>query len=207
MTISPELEVMVRWATFVPLIACSVIGLAITLAKLLQFRRPHRPAQTIMDDVTRLAAEGDLQGASARAAGDDSSGSRLIEAAASCADRPRELIKEEVVRVGSELGDQVEYGLGGLSLLAALGPLFGLLGTVIGIVLVFNRLAASGGVSTPEQLAGGIGTALYTTIAGLVVGILALVAHRYLEARADQVVRRLEAFGAQAVDLFDRGRR
>lgn len=92
-------------------------------------------------------------------------------------------------------------------MLTALGPLFGLLGTVIGIVLVFNRLATSDGMATPEDLAGGIGTELYTTIAGLIVGILALVAQRYLESRADQRVRQLEAFGTRMVKLFDEARR
>lgn len=201
--LSPEFEVMVRWGTFVPLMVCSVAGLAITIAKWLQFRRPMRPSEVVMGDIAHHVTDGNLDAARARAVDDESPGSRLIEAAAGCHGRPRDLIKEEVVRVGGELADEMEYGLGGLALLAALGPLFGLLGTVVGIVLVFNRLAASHGMATPEDLAGGIGTALYTTIVGLIVGILALVAQRYLESRADRRVRQLEAFGARIVDLFD----
>jgi biopolymer transport protein ExbB len=205
MSLSAELEALVRWLMFVPIIACSVTGLAITIAKWLQFRQPDLPAERTMADVARLIAEGDLERARLRAAEDESRGSRLLEAATSCGSRPRDLIKEQVVLAGGELGDEIEYGLGGLSLLAALGPLFGLLGTVVGIVLVFSRLAASGGMAAPEDLAGGIGTALYTTIAGLVVGILALVFHRYLESRADQVVARLETFGVKVVDLVNEG--
>ena len=110
-------------------------------------------------------------------------------------------LPEQVGSAGAQLAAEIEYGLGGLALLTALGPLLGLLGTVVGIVIVFNRLAASGGVATAQELAGGIGTALLTTIAGLCVGILALVVHRLLSARADHRVAELETFGLLVVDL------
>lgn len=128
-------------------------------------------------------------------------GSRLIAIAAQCAARLRENVKKQVEMVGSQLSAEIDYGLGGLALLTALGPLLGLLGTVVGRVLVFDWLVGSGGAARAQELAGGIGTALLTTIAGLCVGILALVVYRYLSARADRRISELEAFGLLAVDL------
>ena len=96
----------------------------------------------------------------------------------------------------------MEHGLGAMALIATLGPLLGLLGTVVGIVLVFNRLAVDGSVATASQLAGGIGTALYTTIAGLVVGVCGLIAHRYLTAQVDRLLAQLDTLGQELVDLL-----
>ncbi|MEN8161382.1 MAG: MotA/TolQ/ExbB proton channel family protein, partial [Myxococcota bacterium] len=155
-------------------------------------------------DVLKLAAVRRLVEAGARdAATDASRGAPLLAAAAGAAGSPRELVKERLGVAGSAAAAEVEAGLGSLALLAALGPLFGLLGTVVGIVLVFNRLAAAGGVASPAELAGGIGTALYTTIAGLVVGILALVFQRYFASRADRAVAQLEAFALFLVELVE----
>ena len=194
-------ETTVRWLTFIPIIACSVFGLGLTLAKWSQFRRQLIPDDAVLGQLRRLIEAGDLQAAAEQGLNDSHRGSKLIATAAQCAARPRESVKEQVEMVGGQLSAEIEYGLGGLALLTALGPLLGLLGTVVGIVLVFDRLAASGGAATAQQLAGGIGTALLTTIAGLCVGILALVVHRYLSAGADRRISELEAFGLFAVDL------
>ncbi len=94
---------------------------------------------------------------------------------------------------------RLDYGLGAIALIATFGPLFGLLGTVIGIAIVFDRLAGAGGVVSPGQLAGGIGTALYTTIAGLIVGIFALVTHRWLTTLEDEAVWQLEGIGQELI--------
>lgn len=69
-------------------------------------------------------------------------------------------------------------------------------------MLVFNRLAGAEGLVSPGQLAGGIGTALYTTVAGLVVGISALVSHRWLAALCDRATAQLEAIGHELLELL-----
>ena len=196
-----DIEMIVRWAAFLPIIVCSIFGLAITLAKWRQFRRPLLPDDSTLAMLRRHIEVEDFEAATELGTNDTRHGSRRVAVAARCASRPRENVKEQVVLVGAQLAADVEYGLGGLSLLTTLGPLLGLLGTVVGIVVVFNRLAVSGGVATAQQLAGGIGTALFTTIAGICVGILALVCHRYLSSKAERRIAELEAFGLFAVDL------
>src|SRR5690606_20720331 len=82
--------------------------------------------------------------------------------------RSRVRLRERALESGARLARRLESGLDGLALIATLGPLFGLFGTVVGIVLVFERLAAGTGAASPRELAGGIGTALYTTIFGII---------------------------------------
>ena len=86
---------------------------------------------------------------------------------------------------------RLSKGLGAVSLVAQTAPLFGLLGTVTGMIRAFNVLAVAG-QTTPAALAGGIGEALFTTAAGLVVGIPALFGHQYLASRVDDILMELE---------------
>ncbi len=125
---------------------------------------------------------------------------RLATALLQRAGAGRAALKDRAELVGRQAVRELEYGLGGLAIIATLGPLFGLLGTVIGIVIVFNQLTATAGLATPEQLAGGIGTALHTTVAGLVVGVLALVSHRMIAARADRIAAELEETALEVID-------
>jgi biopolymer transport protein ExbB len=205
MLLSNDVQAWVMWLTYLPILACSMIGLGITVYKWLQLRHSFVPTNPAMAAIADLIAQGDVEAAATRARTDPARGARLIEAALAAIRHPRNVVEQQVMFVGRRIAQEVEFGLGALALIASLGPLFGLLGTVVGIVLVFDRLAA-GGSATPAELAGGIGIALYTTILGLVVGILALVVHRYLTSRVDRVVVGLEELGASVTTLVSERR-
>ncbi len=86
---------------------------------------------------------------------------------------------------------RLSRGLGMLSVTAQVAPLLGLLGTVSGMIRAFNVLATQG-QTTAKLLAGGIGEALFTTAAGLIVAIPALIAYHYLAGRVDDILSELE---------------
>ena len=196
-----ELEFWIRSVSFTPIAICSVIGLGVTIWKWRQLRQPNLPASGLTR-IHQLIRDGDLPQALALTRGDGARTSRLITELLQRAGHATARLTERANQTGVRLARELEYGLGTLTLIATLGPLFGLLGTVVGITLVFERMASTGGLATTQQLAGGIGTALHTTIAGLVVGILALVSHRYLAAQVDERVGQLESVGAEVVDLL-----
>lgn len=202
MTFFNDTEAWVRVATFLPIVICSIVGCGLTIAKWLDLRQPDVPSDATLADIRTALRAGDQQAIVAITCEDKTRGARLIEQLAALPAGSRARLQERAARLHRQLVDQMEHGLGAMALIATLGPLLGLLGTVVGIVLVFNRLAVSGGVATPQQLAGGIGTALYTTIAGLVVGVVGLVAHRYLTAKVDRVLTRLDALSQELVDLL-----
>jgi biopolymer transport protein ExbB len=191
-------EAWVRFLTLLPIFVCSVVGAGLAVAKWLQLRRSGD--HTLLQ-VRGLISDREYGRAIAVAQADRSHEARLIEQSLDAADAPRERFASHVERVGRRLARDVDYGLGGLALIATLGPLLGLFGTVVGIVVVFDRLAGSEGLVSAQQLAGGIGTALYTTVAGLVVGMLALVSHRVLASRADGAIAQLEAVGEALIEL------
>jgi biopolymer transport protein ExbB len=205
MLLSDTVQAWVMWLTYLPIVVCSMIGFGIALYKWLQLRHPFVPTSDAMAAISDLVWRGDIQAAANRAGIEPARGARLIETALAAIRQPRAVVEQQVMFAGRRLTQELGFGLGALALIASLGPLLGLLGTVVGIVLVFDRLAA-GGTATPADLAGGIGIALYTTILGLIVGIIALVCHRYLTARVDRVVVGLEELGALVVTLVSEPR-
>lgn len=202
MTFPDTVEAWVRVLTLLPILACSVVGAGIFAAKWLQLRRS---GEHTLIQVRALIGEGEYERAIAAARNDQSYAGRLIERTLEMVPGSPERLASRVERVGRDLARDVDYGLGGLALIATLGPLLGLFGTVVGIVVVFDRLAGAAGLVSPQELAGGIGTALYTTVAGLIVGMLALVSHRLVASKADVTIARLEAVGETLVELLPGG--
>ena len=202
MTFANDPETWVRVATFLPIVICSVVGFGLTLAKWLDLREPNVPPGPELADIRTALRAGDHSTVAAIARSNRSRGARLVEQLTAPPTRSRARLQARADRLNRLVAAQMEHGLGAMALIATLGPLLGLLGTVVGIVLVFNRLAVDGSVATASQLAGGIGTALYTTIAGLVVGVCGLVAHRYLTAQVDQLLAQLDTLGQELVDLL-----
>ncbi|SFI48998.1 MotA/TolQ/ExbB proton channel family protein [Celeribacter neptunius] len=98
---------------------------------------------------------------------------------------PDELAREEVDRTARALLKRASAGLRGLELAATIGPLLGLLGTVMGMIAAFQALQAAGARADPAQLAGGIWEALLTTAAGMAVAIPAQVALTWFETAID----------------------
>ena len=103
----------------------------------------------------------------------------------------REIVKESIEDSGRHVVHELERYLTSLGTIAAISPLLGLLGTVIGMIKVFAAITASG-VGNPGVLAGGISEALITTAAGLSVAIPALIGYRYLRGRVDGLVVQME---------------
>lgn len=205
MTWPADVDAWARVLTMLPILGCSVVGLALAGAKWLQLRRARVSAERWLARVRELGGRADAGQAVAAARADASLAGRLVEYVLARADAPRGRLAEHVAHAGGQLARRVERGLDTVALIATLGPLLGLFGTVVGIVIVFDQLAGAQGVVSPSQLAGGIGTALYTTVAGLIVGMCALVSHRVLASRADDVIAALEALGQALVDVRDGG--
>lgn len=170
------------------------------IAKWAQLRREGRSVDRLMPQVLRLVDKGEQGSALAVVRRDGSLVSVFVEQALEEKGGARSQAATRIEHRGREAVRVLNDGLGGIALVASLGPLFGLLGTVVGITIVFDRLAGAEGLVSQGQLAGGIGTALYTTIAGLVVGICALVSHRWLAARCDHLTAQLEAIGRELLD-------
>lgn len=191
----------IRLLTFLPLVVCSIVGLALTLAKWRGTKQQTPVGGKQREDFLTAVRAGDYDRAKTLATLDAPLGVQLAAGTLQEPGAGRTRLKERAERLGRDVTRRLEYGLRGLTLIATLGPLFGLLGTVVGIILIFGQLTATGGLASPQQLAGGIGTALYTTVGGLLIGVFALVSHHLIAARVDRLVAELEATTSEVIEL------
>jgi biopolymer transport protein ExbB len=113
----------------------------------------------------------------------------------------REAAREAVEQAGRRVAHQLEQYLNALGTIAAVAPLLGLLGTVIGMIEIFGSQSA-GGTTNPQQLAHGISIALYNTAFGLIVAIPALIAWRHYRRTVDDYVAELEHRAASYLDAI-----
>lgn len=112
-------------------------------------------------------------------------------------------IQSEIKRFGSNKLRELETYIRGLSVIAHIAPLVGLLGTVTGMIAAFISLEKAGGQASPAMLAGGIWEALLTTAFGLTIAIPALVAYYFLEGEVDKVKARMKDAVSQVLLVFN----
>lgn len=172
------------------LLALSVLATAIILAKLFQFYRSGLRRLGFVDQAVSALQQGDNNAALQALQRHSNPVARVVESAIHCGVQPGLSINDieaEVSRVGSAQIRNLESWLRGLSSIAHLSPLLGLLGTVTGMIAAFMRLEEAGSRVDPSILSGGIWEALLTTAFGLTVAIPAMAAFYYLEGEVDHV--------------------
>ena len=189
----------------VPILACSVIALALFLERTWALQRRRVLPRRLMELVLRLLGEGKASEAETLC---DSTGTPIASVALaglSRRGRPRVVVREALEETGRREVSQLGRYVGGLGTIASISPLLGLLGTVSGMMRVFKQVVdevAIRGRVDPGSLANGIWEALITTAAGLAVAIPAYIAYRYLEARIDRVAIELEGYAVSLTDLL-----
>ena len=185
----------------VPILLCSVVAMAIVVERFWALRRDRIAPANLVAQVRQWARSGELSEERLRAMRRGSSLGRVLAAGLSARDRSREVMKESIENVGRHVVHDLERYLNALGTIAAIAPLLGLLGTVIGMIKVF-AVITSQGVGDPGVLASGISEALLTTAAGLTVAIPALMFHRYFRGRIDGLVVTMEAEALKMVEAL-----
>ena len=115
----------------------------------------------------------------------------------------RDLMKASIEEVGGHVAHELERYLNALGTIAAVTPLLGLLGTVVGMISEFTNITTVG-VGNPAQLAGGISQALITTAGGLMVAIPSLMFYRYFRAKVDGLVVGMEKESLKLIDVLQK---
>ena len=174
-------------ALMAPLLLCSVIGTALILDRLYHFIRAGRLSRVLRAELEKLISSGRLDEAAELARRSPGPVAAVAVTAFDRIGEGRERCEEAVRRVGSVEIGRLERYLPGLSLLARITPLLGLLGTVTGMIRVFMRIETAGGVTHVTLLAGGLWEAMLTTAAGLIVAVPALAASHLFEAAVERI--------------------
>lgn len=186
------------WA-MLPILICSAVALAIVLERCFTLRRKSVLPPGLGEEVRNWARSGQLDPNHLSTLANGSPLGELLASALAVRNRPRELIKERIEDTGRHVVHRMERYLNTLGTIALIGPLLGLLGTVIGLIRMFMEVMR-GGVGDPMKMAGGIGEALICTATGLIVAIPAYVLHRYFRSKVAGYCVEMEK---QATALLD----
>ncbi|HCK75856.1 MAG TPA: biopolymer transporter ExbB [Gammaproteobacteria bacterium] len=184
-----------------PILACSVISLAIIIERSLALRRSVVTPPGLSADIDRSIAQGRLDPDRIAALRRSSALGHVLAVGLATAQSDPIRIQEAVEEAGRHVVHGLERYLNALGTIAATTPLLGLLGTVIGMIKVFAAITTSG-VGDPQVLAGGIYEALITTAAGLSIGIPSLMFHRYFRGRINELTVEIEQQALRLLDLL-----
>ncbi len=187
-----------------PILICSVLALAIIIQRFYTLRRSRVIPDGALQAVYSQYKAGNLTSEYINSLREKSPLEQVLAAALINRNQPRAVMKEAIEEEGRQIVHGLEYFLGALATIAAISPLLGLLGTVLGMIDVFAAIVTAG-VGNPGVLAGGISKALITTAAGLSVAIPALIFHEILSSRVDQLILDMEDKAVQMVDVLHQG--
>ncbi len=185
----------------VPIIAASIIALGIIGERLWTLQRKKVVPRHLVAQVWHWARNQQLDAAHIKLLRANSPLGRVLAAGLANRHHPREIIKESIEDAGRVVVHELERYLNTLGTIAVISPLLGLLGTVVGIMKVFDTIS-SAGVGDPHVLSGGIAEALITTVAGLSVAIPSLMFYRYFRGRVDELVVDMEQEAVKLVEVL-----
>jgi len=159
--------------------------------------------KNFMNQIRDHVTSGKLDAAKMLCAQTDSPVARLTEKGVSRIGKPLDDINTAIENAGTLEVYKLEKNVSVLATVAGAAPMIGFLGTVIGMILAFHEMATSGGQAEMGSLASGIYTAMTTTVAGLIVGIIAYIGYNHLVNRTDKVVHKMEANAVEFLDLLN----
>ncbi|AOY01576.1 MotA/TolQ/ExbB proton channel family protein [Jeongeupia sp. USM3] len=181
------------------IIVCSVTAVTIIIERLLSLRKSQVLPEGLL---ARAVQEYRSSGVSPEMLGKLAASSplgRVLAAGLKNVKSSRDIMKESIEETGSAVAHQLERYLNTLGTIAAVTPLLGLLGTVIGMIEIFGAQSPTGGTD-PATLAHGISVALYNTASGIMVAVPALMFYRYFRGKIDDFLVEMEQ---QAVKLVE----
>ncbi len=187
----------------IPLALLSFISIWIFLERYFVLRRVSTEDLTFMNRIKDYIHDGKIDSALALCRSNNHPISRMIEKGISRIGRPLNDVSTAIENVGNLEVSRLEKGLPMLATVAGGAPMIGFLGTVIGMIKSFWEMSNAGNNIMVDQLAGGIYTALVTTVTGLIVGITAYFAYNFLVARVEKVIFKMEARTMEFMDILN----
>ena len=185
----------------IPLAVCFVAAIYVFFERLLAIRRASRIDPNFMNIVRDHIVTGNVTAARSFAKNTNNPVARIIDKGIQRIGKPIDNIEKSMENVGKLELYNMERNLSVLSLIAGIAPMFGFLGTIFGMFTLFYDLAATGDF-TIQTMANGIYTKMITSATGLIIGLLAYIAHNYLTTQVDKTANKMEASSAEFIDVL-----
>ena len=189
------------WQFMTLVLICLILGLSFCIERIITLNLATTNTDKLLSNIDDRLADNDLEGAKELCrATPGPTASVLHEGLKNIGEGP-EAVEKAIVSYGSVQMGLLEKGLVWISLFIAIAPMLGFMGTVIGMIYAFDRIAEVGDLS-PAVVAGGIKVALLTTVFGLIVAIILQIFYNYIVAKIDSITGKMESASLAIVDVL-----
>lgn len=180
-----------------------LVALYIYFERFLAIKAAARIDKNYMNQIRDNILNGNIEAAKILSRNNDSPVARLIEKGISRIGKPLDDINTAIENAGKLEIYKLEKNVSILATIAGAAPMIGFLGTVIGMIIAIHEIANAGGQIDIKLLSDGLYTAMTTTVAGLIVGIIAYIAYNHIIVRTNKVVYHMEAHSLEFLDLLN----
>jgi biopolymer transport protein ExbB len=184
----------------IPLLLCSLVLVYVFAERWMMLRKATKYDPYFMLRIREHLSDGNLAGAKSLAKTTAGPVARIIEKGLNRMGRPSEQIEKAMEAAGRQEVYQMERNVGVLSSISRIAPIFGFLGTIAGMIVLFYNIQHQG--FSLDAIAGGIYTKMVTSAVGLIIGLLAFLAYDYLNTQINKVTFRMEAAAADLQDAM-----
>ena len=184
-----------------PLALLFVIAVYVFFERLIAIRKASKIDENFMNIIRDHIVTGNVTAARSFAKNTNNPVARIIDKGIQRIGKPIDSIEKSMENVGKLELYRMEKNLSILSLIAGIAPMFGFLGTIVGMFKLFYNLASTGDF-TIQTMANGIYTKMITSASGLIIGLLAYIAHSYLSTQVDKTANKMEASSAEFIDIL-----
>ncbi|RYZ24188.1 MAG: MotA/TolQ/ExbB proton channel family protein [Chitinophagaceae bacterium] len=185
----------------IPLAVLFLLTLYVFFERLAAIRKASQIDDNFMNIIRDHIVSGNVGAARSFAKNTNNPVARIIDKGIQRLGKDLDTIEKSMENVGKQEVYRLERNLSVLSLIAGIAPMFGFLGTIVGMFKLFYNLASTGDF-TIQTMANGIYTKMITSATGLIIGLLAYIAHNYLSTQADKTANRMEASSAEFLDML-----
>ena len=185
----------------IPLVLLFFIAIFVFTERLITVRRASKIDPNFMNSVRDHIMSGNVVAARSFAKNTNNPVARIIDKGIQRIGKPIDSIEKSMENVGKLELYNMEKNLSILALIAGIAPMFGFLGTIVGMFQLFYSLASTGEF-TIQSMANGIYTKVISSAVGLIIGLMAYIMHSYLVAQVDKTANKMEASSAEFVDVL-----
>ncbi len=191
------------WYIMGPLAILSVVAVYIFAERWMAISKASKEDKDFMNRIKDYVSDGKLESARNLCGSTNTPIARMLDKGIARIGKPMDDLSASIENVGKLEVYKLEKGLPVLATVAGAAPMIGFLGTVIGMIMTFHAMKISGNGVEISALSGGIMQAMVTTVAGLVIGIIAYIAYNTLVVKVDKVIHRMEAQSIEFIDLLE----
>ncbi|MER3463705.1 MAG: biopolymer transporter ExbB [Chitinophagaceae bacterium] len=184
-----------------PLALLFVITIYVFFERMIAIRKASNIEGNFMNIIRDHIVTGNITAARSFAKNTNNPVARIIDKGIQRIGKPIDAIENSMENVGKLELYNMERNLSVLSLIAGIAPMFGFLGTIFGMFKLFYNLATTGEF-TIQTMANGIYTKMITSATGLIIGLLAYIAHSYLATQVDKTANKMEAASSEFIDIL-----